>query len=186
MKKILAIVGSNSSKSINRKLAAYAIELAGDAQVALIDMQDFDIPIYSPDRQAQEGFPPEIETLFAKIQEQDALIIVSPEYNGSIPAAFKNVIDWLSRINMKFLGNKPVLLLSTSPGKNGGATNLKNMKPLLGWWGGRVVDSYSLGNFHQVYDAEQKQLTGEAALKLQELVQRLVNEINVVNEAAIV
>lgn len=173
MKKVLVLVGSNSSASINKKLAVYASTLFTKATVEVFDLKGFDIPIYSPDLQQEIGFPKEISALFDQIQEQDALVIASPEYNGSIPAAFKNVIDWLSRVEMKFLGSKPVILMSTSPGKNGGATNLGNMQPLVAWWGGSVVASHSFGSFHDIYDSESQALTGEAGLKMKELVSAL-------------
>lgn len=174
MKKILALVGSNSSVSINKKLAAYTLAQFPEAETELFDLQHVDIPIYNPDLQVAEGFPQAITELFEKIQNQDALIIASPEYNGSMPAALKNVVDWLSRVDMKFLGGKPVLLLSTSPGKNGGATNLGTMKTLLPWWGANVVASHSQGNFYQVYDQESQGLIGEAADTLKNLSQQLV------------
>ena len=107
-------------------------------------------------------------------------MIASPEYNGSIPAAFKNVIDWISRVNMKFLGDKPVLLLSTSPGKNGGATNLAQMAKLLPWWGAQLVENQSFGNFNEIYDSESNKVIGDAAIQLQELAAKLENAIETV------
>lgn len=180
MKKILALVGSNSTKSINNQLAAYTLSLFEGAQTTLVDMKGIDVPIYNPDLEGADGVPEPIQALFDQIQEQDALVVASPEYNGSIPAAFKNVIDWLSRVKMNFLGGKPVLLLSTSPGKNGGATNLSTMKPLMGWWGGNVVDSHSFGNFFDIYDQAKNTLQGEADLKLKEIAKNLEGELAVV------
>jgi NAD(P)H-dependent FMN reductase len=147
MKKILAISGSNSINSINTQLANYAAGLINNVETQIIDLKGFDIPIYSTELEKENGIPNAIQSLFNLIQEQDGFVIASPEHNGLMPAAFKNVIDWLSRVNMKFLGNKPVLLLSTSPGGNGGANNINVLKELLPWWGGKVSSKYSLGKF---------------------------------------
>ncbi len=147
--KVLAIAGSNSRQSLNKSLVAYAAQLS-QAEATLIDMRSFDnTPLYSAERQQLDGFPAEIKALYEQLQVYDGFLLASPEHNGSIPAVLKNVIDWLSRIDMKFFGNKPLVLLSTSPGPNGGQTNLKTMSSLVPWWGAQLIDSYSLGNFHQ-------------------------------------
>jgi NAD(P)H-dependent FMN reductase len=177
MLNVLVLVGSNNPTSINRELAAYAASLM-TAQVTLMDMQAFDdIPVYSPRRQQVEDFPPAIQDLFALIQRQDALLIASPEYNGTIPAAFKNVIDWLSRIQMAFLGQKPTLMLSTSPGANGGATNLEHMAGLAPRWGAQVTGTYSLGKFHDHFDANAKKLAEPE-------YQRLLDQVSQLERAA--
>ena len=162
--KLLALAASNSPQSINKQLLAYAAGLS-QYPASLIDLTRFDdTPIYSSARQQRDGFPPEIQELFELIQAHDGLLIASPEHNGSMPAVFKNVIDWLSRIEMKFLGGKPVLLMSTSPGPNGGSTNLKTLASLLPWWGAHLSGSYSLGKFYD--NMVDGQLSGEEAEKL--------------------
>lgn len=162
--KILAIAGSNSENSINRQLVAHAAGLSR-YEATVLDLTGFDdVPIYSPARQQRDGFPAEIQELFALIQAHDGILLASPEYNGSMPAVLKNVIDWLSRIEMKFLGNKPVLAMATSPGPNGGGTNLKNLLSLLPWWGAQLTGSYSLGKFYEHMSAGQ--LSNEETQKL--------------------
>jgi NAD(P)H-dependent FMN reductase len=134
----------------------------------LLDLTAYDdVPLYSTLRHQRDGFPPEIEALYALIQAHDGLLIASPEHDGSMPAVFKNVIDWLSRIQMKFLGQKPVLLLSAAPGPNGGRTNLQTLASLVPWWGANLVGSYSLGRYAEMMqrgvlaEAEQAQLQGQ-------------------------
>lgn len=165
--KILALAGSNSPQSINKDLVAYAAQLSG-LPFTLLDLTAYDeVPLYSTQRQQRDGFPPEIEALYALIQAHDGLLIASPEHNGSMPAVFKNVIDWLSRIQMKFLGQKPVLLLSAAPGPNGGRTNLQTLASLVPWWGANLVGSYSLGRYAEMMqkgvlaETEQAQLQGQ-------------------------
>ena len=78
--------------------------------------------------------------------------MASPEYNGSLPAAFKNVVDWLSRMDMKVFHHKPVMALSTSPGRNGGATNLAQLEKLLPWWGAELTGIFSLPRFNETFN----------------------------------
>lgn len=153
MKKVLAFSGSNHSQSIHNTLIRTLAACAARTEVTILDLTDFDLPMYSIDVESK-GIPTDAIKLRQVIVEHDALIIASPEHNGSMPAFLKNVIDWLSRVaepSKPFFGSdkKPVLLVSTSPGPNGGATNLKTMAELMPWWGGDVKGSYSLGNYQE-------------------------------------
>lgn len=148
MKKILAFAGSNNPQSINQKLVvAVTLKLPEDS-VHLIQLTDYDVPLYGEGFEKEKGIPGPIQQLQKLFREADGFIIASPEHNGLMPAFFKNIIDWLSRLDQKIFNNKPVLLLSTSPGSNGGQSNLWILENLIPRWGGYVVSSYSLGNFH--------------------------------------
>ncbi|WDE14072.1 NADPH-dependent FMN reductase [Thalassomonas haliotis] len=153
MKKILAFSGSNHSQSIHQHLIDFAASKVANNAVSVIDLKQFPLPVYSQDIEAR-GLPDAAKDLRQLMAEYDALMIASPEHNGSMPAFLKNIIDWLSRVaepGQPFFGDisKPVLLLSTSPGQSGGATNLKHMAELMPWWGGEVKGCYSLGNYHE-------------------------------------
>jgi NAD(P)H-dependent FMN reductase len=155
MKKILAFSGSNHSQSIHQNLIEVTASKVTKHEVSVIDLNNFPLPIYSIDIESQ-GIPEQVKNLRAIMNEHDALIIASPEHNGSMPAFLKNVIDWLSRVSepgQPFFGEskKPVLLLSTSPGETGGATNIKTMAELMPWWGGDVKGTYSLGSYHEKF-----------------------------------
>lgn len=155
MKKILAFTGSNHSQSIHQNLINVTASKVTKNNVTLLDLTDFPLPIYSIDIETQ-GIPEEVKKLKNIIAEHDALMIASPEHNGSMPAFLKNVIDWLSRVaepGQSFFGatKKPVLLLSTSPGETGGATNINTMSKLMPWWGGDVKGTYSLGSYHDKF-----------------------------------
>jgi len=153
MKKIIAFTGSNHSNSIHQQLLNIAIEKVVENEVTMVDLSDFPLPIYSLDIEAK-GIPQEVYHLKEEFVKHDAIIIATPEHNGSMPAYLKNVIDWLSRLvpaKSPFFGNetKPVLLMSTSPGPTGGATNIKTMTELMPWWGGDVKGTYSLGSYFE-------------------------------------
>jgi NAD(P)H-dependent FMN reductase/ketosteroid isomerase-like protein len=175
MKKIIAFTGSNNPNSINEKLVQSIIRKYSDQSIEFIDLKRFDVPIYSQDIE-QNGIPKPIKKLFQLFTEADAFIIASPEHNG-LPSAFlKNTIDWLSRINQKFIDGKPVLLLSTSPGPTGGKTHLQNLEKLVLQWGGLFVEQYSLGSFDQNFDKSGLVITNQQEnIKLKKAMQALIN-----------
>lgn len=157
MKKILILNASNSApeKSINGILASRVASKILNHPVRQVSMNEYPLPIYQPGLENGE-LPDTVASLGQLVREYEALIIVSPEHNGLMPACFKNAIDWLSRIRKNgesFFGaaNKPILLLSTSPGNNGGATNLKYMAELMPWWGGDIKGMHSVGGFYEKY-----------------------------------
>lgn len=160
MKHILAFAGSNSSTSINVQLVKYAGSLTDTAQVEFVDLRDYDAPIYSADIE-KEGIPQPIQDLVTKLSEADAYIIGTPEHNGSLTAFMKNTIDWASRVEAKFLGGKPVLLLSTSNGKRGGASSLDDLKNKMKYFAGEVAATYSLGSFSDNFDQSQGVISNE-------------------------
>ena len=147
MKKILAFAGSNSSNSINKQLVDYAATLIEGVDV--IDLRDYDAPIYGSDLEQSSGLPESIQKLYNLIQGYESIIMASPEHNGFPPAFLKNILDWLSRAEgEKFLKDKKVALLSTSPGGYGGKNNLNNMKNVMPYWGANIVGTYSLSSFY--------------------------------------
>lgn len=146
MNRVLAFSGSNSSKSINQKLVNYTSSLIKDVEVKTIDIGQWDLPIYSIDMDPDQT-PGEIQELIKLIEEYDGFIISSPEHNGGTPAFFKNILDWLSRRSKKVFGNKPVFLMSTSPGPKGGINNRKQLEHMLPYIGASVIASYSLPSF---------------------------------------
>ena len=96
-----------------------------------------------------------------------------------MPAVFKNLIDWVSRLgdhlNPMFASNKPVLLLSTSPGPNGGATNIQTLTQLMPWWGADVRGSYSLSSFYENF-ADGK-LNPDQDLELTQVIHKFVDNL---------
>jgi NAD(P)H-dependent FMN reductase len=148
MKKILAFAGSNNSASINYQLVEFTASIITTEDVTVLDIRNWDIPMYSIDKDPDQT-PKEIVDIISLISEYDGFVISSPEHNGATPAFFKNIIDWLSRRKKNVFNNKPVLLLSTSPGKNGGATNLNYLVNTLPYQGAKVTSSYSLPSFNE-------------------------------------
>ena len=108
MAKILAFGASNSSKSINAQLAKYATELLSVDSVNFIDLHDFEMPIFRIDRESEEGIPAAAKRFKALIEDADGIVISLAEHNGSYSAAFKNIFDWVSRINGNVWQDKPM------------------------------------------------------------------------------
>jgi chromate reductase len=119
-----------------------------------IDLREYDTHIYSADSEKNNGIPAHIHTLVEKFRHADGFILSCPEHNGSLPAFFKNIIDWISRLEKNIFGNKPVLLLTTSPGKTGGETVHETLHTLLPRWGAQLVSSVKIPNYHSVRNAE--------------------------------
>ncbi|MFT4519714.1 MAG: chromate reductase [Halioglobus sp.] len=97
----MAIAASNSKRSINKQLVTYASGLIAGADVEILDINDYEMPSYSADREEESGIPGDARKFRQLIGEADALLISFAEHNGSYTAACKNLYDWISRIDMK-------------------------------------------------------------------------------------
>ncbi|MFC7357488.1 NADPH-dependent FMN reductase [Jejudonia soesokkakensis] len=180
MKKILAFSGSNSSTSINEKLVDYTVSLLPKQAVKRIKLTEFPLPIFSEDLEKQEPYPIHLIQLKNEIKEADALLISVNEHNGAVSAFFKNYIDWLSRIEYKFLAGKKILLMSTSPGKRGGASALDYVKNVLPRFDGEIIESFSFPSFSENFSVEQNIVTNEVLrLGLHDVIQNFAHQIDV-------
>lgn len=160
MKKIIAFGASSSKTSINKELATYAANQFQNAIVEVLDLNDFEMPIYSVDKEKDNGIPQLAQDFYAKLGTADAIVISFAEHNGAYSAAFKNIFDWTSRINAKTFQEKQVLLLATSPGPRGGSSVLEIAKNRFPFQGAIVKGSFSLPSFNDNFDAE-KGITNE-------------------------
>lgn len=125
MKKILAFAATNSNKSINKQLVTYASGLIENVQITILDLNDFDLPIYSGHYEEAHGVPSNALKFLEHIKNADGILISLAENNGAYTAVFKNLFDWMSRAEAKLFYNKPVLLMGTSPGGRGAMSVLK-------------------------------------------------------------
>ncbi|WP_111709298.1 NADPH-dependent FMN reductase [Lutibacter citreus] len=147
MKNIITIGGSTSKKSINKVLAEYSGELLSNVELTKIDLNDYEMPLFSVDVEAENGFPKKAQELNNLIEGADGFIISLAEHNGAYSAAFKNAYDWLSRINGKVWRDKPMLLMATSPGARGGQTVLEIALGRFPYMGGNIIGSLSVPSF---------------------------------------
>lgn len=162
--KILAFAGSLRKGSVNKKLIKIAAEGAREAgaEVTLIDLADFPMPIYNGDIEDQSGQPEEAKRLKKLMLEHDAFLISSPEYNSSISAALKNAIDWVSRpvANEEYLiafKDKIVGLMSASPSYLGGLRGLVTLRSIFSNIGSLVLsDQLCISNAYEAFDENDK------------------------------
>ena len=171
--KILAFGASTSSQSINRRLANYAASLVPDGAVTELDLRSFELPIYSSDEEQANGAPKAAQEFLNLIVDHDAVVVSLAEHNGSYSAAFKNLYDWASRIEGKPWANKPMLLLSTSPGGRGGATVIEAGKATFPRMGADLRASFSLPSFHDNFAESEGIRDPELAAQLQAAVDEL-------------
>ena len=136
--RILAFAGSARKGSFNKKLlrvAAQAAEEAG-AEVTVLDLAEYPLPLYDGDLEAREGLPASAAKLKQLFLDHDGLMIASPEYNSSITALLKNTIDWVSRPAkgegpLAAYKNKVAVLMAASPGGLGGLRGLVHVRAIL-------------------------------------------------------
>ncbi|MDR6157934.1 chromate reductase [Chryseobacterium sp. SLBN-27] len=160
--KILAIAGSNSETSINKLLVSYAASLIQSAEVEIVDMNEFEMPIYKHQHEVESGVPQEAKNFAAKIDAADVLIISLSEHNGTYSSAFKNVFDWTSRIKDRAVWNeKPMLLMATAPGARGGLGVLEAAAKRFPLHGGNIVDTFTLPFFNDNFDKSAQKISNQ-------------------------
>jgi chromate reductase len=163
--RIVGLCGSLRQKSINR----YALRAAGELmpEGLSLDLQALpDLPFYNQEIQ-DRGFPEALPGFAALITSADALLIASPEYNTSLPAVLKNAIDWLSRVPTPPFQNKPVAILSASPGLLGGGRMQYEMRRILAPLGAMIMPKPEvfIGSAAGKFDADGR-LTDETTRKV--------------------
>ncbi|MBT8245188.1 MAG: NAD(P)H-dependent oxidoreductase [Winogradskyella sp.] len=147
MKKIIAFAGSSSSTSINKQLATYAAGLVTNVEVEVLDLNDYDLPLYGIDLENKLGIPKDANRFLDKIKSTDGIVLSLAEHNGTYATVFKNLFDWMSRIDGKLWSDKPMLLMSTSPGPRAGTTGLEIAFNRFQFMGGNIVGKFSLPSF---------------------------------------
>ena len=152
--KITCFAASSSRASINRKLVTWVAGLIEDEEVEILDLNDYELPLFSVDREAELGQPALAQAFLDKIRESDALIVSFAEHNGCYSAAYKNLYDWVSRIQPKVYQDKRMLLLATSPGGRGGRSVLDLALSQVPRFGGDVRGSVSVPSFMDNFDDE--------------------------------
>ena len=179
--KLIAFGASNSSKSINKKLATYAGSLLlkelkeKGAQLEVLDLKDFELPLFSVDLEEQIGQPENAKAFLVKLAEADAIIISFAEHNHSYTVAWKNLFDWCTRIEKSVFQDKPVVLLSTSPGSRGGGNVMERALKSLPSYGANIKANLSIPNFFDNFDVQSDEL------KDPELKQQLEQAVSALN-----
>ncbi|WP_330927326.1 NAD(P)H-dependent oxidoreductase [Candidatus Sororendozoicomonas aggregata] len=151
--KIFAFAASSSKQSINKQLVTYASTFLAGVDIEIADLNDYDLPLFSEDKEKELGHPEKAQHFLDKIKSSDGLLISFAEHNGTYSVAYKNLFDWCSRINPKVFQNKPMVLLASSPGARGGSSVLKTAVDSAPYFSGSVVGSASVPRFYENFDA---------------------------------
>lgn len=154
MKKIIAFAGSNSKNSINKQLAEYTANQTKNTEVEVLDLNDFELPMYGIDYEMEHGIPNNAQLFLDKIKASNGIVLSLAEHNGAYASVFKNLFDWMSRIDGKLWSDIPMLLMATSPGARGGATVLEVAKGRFPYMGGNIVADFSLPSFSENFSEE--------------------------------
>ena len=163
--RLLVIPGSARSGSLNRRLGAVAATLARNAGATVdeLDLRALQLPVYDGDIEAASGVPEGASRLLAAIVAADAVLVVTPEYNGFPTPLVVNAFDWLSRIaaqgtqpsGLAATANKPVALLSASPGPLGGLRSMNFLRQYLQMAFAMIVvpQQFALSRANEAFDA---------------------------------
>ncbi len=177
--KVLALVGSLRAASINRQIAELATEAAPDGVAVTIFEGLGDLPFYNEDIDNDADVPAAVTALRAVAAEADATLVVTPEYNGSIPAVVKNAIDWLSRpFGDSALKGKPLAVIGGAYGQYGGVWAHDETRKSFGIAGPRVVESIKLSVPFATLNGQHPREHAEVAANVRDAVGKLVAEVS--------
>src|SRR5277367_3612414 len=177
--KVLTLVGSLRAASINRQIAEVATEAAPDGVAVTIFDGLGDLPFYNEDIDNGTDVPAAVTALRAVAAEADATLVVTPEYNGSIPAVIKNAIDWLSRpFGDGALKDKPLAVIGGSFGRYGGVWAHDETRKSFGVAGPRVVESIKLSVPFGTLNGQHPREHTEVAANVRDAVGKLAAEVS--------
>lgn len=174
---VLVLVGSLRKESVNRQLAELAAEVAPDGvAIARFDRLG-ELPFYNEDID-NESAPEPVVALREAAAGADAALVVTPEYNGSIPGVLKNAIDWLSRpYGAGALKDKPLAVVGAALGQYGGVWAHDETRKSFGIAGPRVVEDLELSLPAASLDGKHPRENAEVAAKVRDILGKLVAEI---------
>ena len=176
--KVLVLLGSLRAGSINRQLAELAVETAPEGVSLQLFDQLGELPFYNEDIDNHEVAEP-VTALRAAAAAADAALVVTPEYNGSIPGVLKNAIDWLSRpYGNSALKGKPLAVVGASHGRYGGVWAHDDARKSFGVAGPRVLEELKLSVRTTEFDGKHPRENAEVAENLRNVVGKLASEVS--------
>ena len=189
--RIVVMAGSRRREGLSRRVAqvcARAVREAG-AEVELIDLDDYPAPLYDGDLEAASGLPEAIVRLQRVLHASDGMLVVNPEYNGSLTPLLKNTLDWCSRPNPadpersggKVYAGRAAAVVGSSPGALGGMRVLFHVRDVLGYLGMQVIPQQlavgkageAVGEDERLRDAAQQAMLDTLAVALVDTARRL-------------
>jgi len=176
--KVLALVGSLRAASVNRQIAELAADTAPDGVTVTVFDRLGELPFYNEDIDNEADVPAPVTALRAAAADADAALVVTPEYNGSVPGVLKNAIDWLSRpFGNSALKDKPLAVIGGSMGRYGGVWGHNETRKSFGIAGPRVVESIKLSVPLQSLDGKHPREHTELVSNVRDVVGKLAAEV---------
>jgi chromate reductase, NAD(P)H dehydrogenase (quinone) len=172
--KIIAFGASYSKHSINKRFATYVARQFGNHNLEILDLNEYDLPLFTVDVLAESGLPEMAKQFVQKLDDADFIIISLSEHNGSYSAAFKNLFDWASRVKRNMFENKKMLLLSASDGARGGASVMAAAIDRFPRHGALLIGSFSLPDFYQNFNDNE----GITDVDLKEKLLGLIDQVS--------
>lgn len=181
--RVLAFAGSSRTDSVNKKLVTEAANIAREmgADVKIIDLKDYPIPLYNSDLEAEMGMPENAKSIRRLMIDSQVILIASPEYNGSLSALLKNTLDWASRSennssSREAFKGKKFAIMSASPGTRGGARGLVHLRTIIEDIGGIVIpQQVVVPGSYKAFDEEGKLIDKKIYDDLHSLIQISIN-----------
>ncbi len=187
--RILAFAGSTRRESFNKKLVQIAAAGAKEAgaEVTVIDLKDYPLPLFDQDLEAADGLPGNALKLKQLFLDHQGLVIASPEYNSSITAVLKNTLDWISRpapgeSSLTAFQGKVASIISASPGALGGLRGLVHLRAILGNIGVIVLpDQIAVPKAHEAFDGDGNLKEAKQQASVQNLGKKLAESVRKLN-----
>lgn len=180
--KVLALVGSLRAASVNRQIAELAADVAPDGVAVTVFDGLGELPFYNEDLDSAEDpydVPAAVAALRRAAADADAALVVTPEYNGGIPAVLKNAIDWLSRpFGNGGLKDKPLAVIGGSMGRYGGVWAHDQTRKSFGIAGPRVIEAIKLSASLATLDGRQPREHAELVAGVRDAVGKLAAEVS--------
>ncbi|WP_242204537.1 NADPH-dependent FMN reductase [Aestuariivivens insulae] len=183
MKYVLAFAGSSSKQSINKQLVTYAASLVEHAKVEVLDLNDYELPLFSVDKEAAFGHPENAHKFLEQIKSADGILVSLAEHNGAYTAVFKNLLDWMSRIEGKTFFGKPMLLMATSDGKRGAKSVLGIAQDRFPRHNANIIDVFSLPSFTANF-SDGKIINDELDAELKSKVEKFQEALQAISRAS--
>jgi len=173
--KIIAFGASHHKASINKVFAAYTASQFENAAVEVLDLNNYELPMFTVDEEREKGHPQAAHDFVAKLEEADLLIVSLSEHNGSYTASFKNLFDWATRVKLRLFDHKKMLLISTATGQGAGVHVLEAAKARFPRHGAEIIGTFSLPKFKENFSMETGISNEELNTKFEEVISNARN-----------
>lgn len=176
--KIIAFGASHHKASINKVFAAYTASQFKNAAVEVLDLNNYELPMFTVDEEREIGHPQAAHDFVAKLEEADLLIISLSEHNGSYTASFKNLFDWATRVKLRLFEHKKMLLISTATGQGAGVHVLEAAKTRFPRHGAEIIGTFSLPRFKENFSLEAGITNEELNNQFEEVINNARNHLS--------